>query len=289
VTTSQVGGGADPAGQGLVLDDPGGVPRKVLLLSPSAGSTMTCVMTGRTSAEFTIDGRSAPAASAPDTRAVIAFQVDTRDADGTIHYRATIAEIAAVDSGGADPAIVSRMNATLGQLKGLKGTDTVDAHGGSRKSSFDASGIADPTLKSSLESISSQVGNLGTPFPAQAVGVGARWSATRSATINGLTMNTTTRYTLRSRVGTRYALDLVQDAVATPGPAELPNVPAGASASLVSFAIHATATLSGDLTDVAPRSGSSSASGDGVYTISKGATSSRVQEHLTIASTVSPG
>jgi len=135
--------------------------------------------------------------------------------------------------------------------------------------------------------MSSQVGNLAAPFPTEPVGRGARWTAERSATINGITMNTTSKYTLRSRTGDRYEVDVTQDAVAPKGPAAIPNMPAGASASIVDFSVRSSGKVSGDLTRLLPVSSTLSGAGDGTMAITAGSERQTLVQHLTLGLTLS--
>lgn len=272
----------------VVLDDPGGQPRQPLLLQVPAGTTNRVALVTKLGLKMTLDGESLPIGVVPSTRMVLTQEVDKVDPDGTTHYTVTFTDVAVLDTPGADPSVVSQTGTALNELKGLKGTGTVDVHGALRESSFDTRSTTNPLLKSTLESVSSQISNLSAPFPSEPVGPGARWTATRSATINGITMNMTSRYTLRSRTGTRYEVEVVQDSSAPPGAAAIPNLPGGATASITSFTVHTTGTLSGDLTKPLPTAGTTTGTGDGVMTVSQGAERGEIRQHLDLDFTISP-
>ncbi len=153
---------------------------------------------------------------------------------------------------------------------------------------FDTRGITDENLKSTLESMTSQIGNLAAPFPRPAVGPGARWTAKSSATIGGIPMNTTTRYTLRSRDGDRYELDVAQEADSPRGPVDLPNVPSSASTSIERFNLTSTGTISGTLTRPLPERSSMSGSGGGEFAVTAEGETARLTQEMTIELTMSP-
>ena len=104
--------------------------------------------------------------------------VDKVDPDGTAHYSVTFKEVTVVGGTGTDPEVVSQTQASLDQLEGLTGTGTFRPHGGGQTLSYDTAAITDPAIRSTIDSISSQVGNLSAPFPTEPVGVGARWTTT---------------------------------------------------------------------------------------------------------------
>ncbi len=153
---------------------------------------------------------------------------------------------------------------------------------------FDTSRITDDSLKSIVESMSSQVGNLSAPFPKDPVGVGARWTVRRQANLNGLVMDTTTRYTLRSRTGDRYELDFTQDAVSPPGAAALQGLPAGAQASVTSFSVQSKGQISGDLTKAVPVRSTVTGTGDGTFTVTAGRERTTMRQQMTLEQTTSP-
>jgi hypothetical protein len=274
--------------RGVVLDDAGGQPRQALLLRVRAGTRAQVLFESRLGLEMTIDGDALPTGELPGTSLVLDEVFDKVDPNGTVHYSVTFRDVTVVGSAGTDPELLSQTQASLSDLQGLTGTGTFDAHGGSQTLDYDTSGVTNPTIRSTIDSLSSQVGNLAAPFPTQPVGVGARWTTTSSATINGITMNTTTHYTLSSRTGDSYELDFTQTAEAPPGPADFPGLPAGTRASVTSFTVQSSGRTAGDLTRHLPQTSSTSGSGDGTFTVTVGADRSTLQEHLSIDLTVSP-
>lgn len=236
----------------------------------------------------TVDGQAAPTGVVPATRTVMEQRIDRVDPDGTGHFSVAYLDVSVVPSPGVDPAVVGGTQAGIDSLKALRGSGVIDVHGYVTGVAFDTSAISDPALKGTLDSITSQVGNLSAPFPQEPVGVGARWSVKGVATITGLRMETTTRFTLRSRTGDRYELDQTQDATAVPGPAPFPNLPAGAAASVTSFSLNNTGQISGDLTGNLPTKSSSKGTGDGTFEMSVGVQKRTLVEHLTIEITTAP-
>lgn len=272
----------------VTLDFAGAEPRKPLALRLAAGTTNKVAMVNTLGMTLTIDGQAVPGAVLPGTKTVMEERVERVDADGTAHYSTTFIDVSVVPTRGADPEVVKATQAGINSLKGARGSATVDVQGNVTNVAFDTSTVSDPAVKATLESMSSQLGNLSTPFPVEPVGVGARWSVKGSATVSGIKMTTTTRFTLRSRTGDRYELDVAQDAAGVPGPAPFPNLPAGASASITSFNMRSTGQTSGDLTRHLPLKNSNKGAGDGNIEMTVNGQKIRVVQQLTIDTALSP-
>lgn len=272
----------------VALESAGAQPRQPLVLHLTAGTTTKMAMVSKLGLKMSVDGKALPVGVVPGTRTVMEQRIDRVDADGTARFTMTVVDISVVATAGADPAAVQATEKGIQALRGLKGTGAVDVHGTVSGVAFDTNAVSEPTLKGLLDSLTSQVGNFSAPFPSEAVGVGATWSVASGASIAGLKMTTTTHYTLRSRTGDRYELDTTQEAAATPGPAEFPGLPAGASASVTSFAVRSTGHISGELTRYLPTAISSTGSGDGTFVMTASGQKATLAQQLTIELTAAP-
>jgi len=275
------------AASGVTLEEAGAQPRQPLTLKIATGSVARAAMVNKLGIELTVDGRALPMGVAPATKVVIEQRADRVDADGTTHFSVTFADVSVVATPGADPALARQVEAGMAQLEGLRGTGVVDAHNEVRSFSIDSGRVTDPTVASTLGSVSSQIGNLSAPFPKEPVGVGARWTVRRSATITGFTMEMTTRYTLRSRAGDRYELDITQEAVSRRGPASFPNLPPEIRATVADFTLQSKGRLSGNLTRTIPLTSSMTGTGDGTLTVTVGGEDGTMRQRMTIDTSVS--
>ena len=277
--------GADQATDernGLELLDAGAAPRERLVLQPVVGAEAERVMVAEIGIAVEIDGEELPSPTLPATRLVLRSLVDDVDDEGTITSTFTLVDAAAVDGPGVDPAVLAQTNAALDQMDGLTGTGTTDRHGGSPDVSIDTGPITDPALRSTLDSLTSQLTNLTAPLPAQPVGVGASWRVDRSATLNGVQTDTSTTYTLQARSGNDYVLDVVQEATAPPGPTELPGLPAGVTASIESFLLRSTGEVRGRLDQPLPDSSTIEGGGDIELTVEGDGEAGRLSQHVTV-------
>lgn len=274
---------------GVEVLDAGSDPRQRLLLQPEVGAELQRTMVANVGITLEVDGEELPAPTLPATQLVLRAQVDDVADDGTITTTVTFVDVAALDEPGVDPAVLAQTNAALAQMNGLTGTGTTDRHGGSANVTLDTSTITDPTLASSLESLTSQLTNLTAPLPAQPVGEGASWRVERSATLNGVQTDTATTYTLQSHSGNDYVLAVEQEATAPPGPAEIPGLPAGVSATIESFLVSGTGEVQGRLDQPLPDNSTIEGSGDIELTIGQdGADSGSVSQHLILEVSLAP-
>jgi hypothetical protein len=278
------GSGGSSDGDVEVLDN-GPEPREELRFSLEAGQEFRSRMTMDFGMDLSIDGEALPSTTLPAMEALIVTRIERVD-DGVATFRFTYEEIGTVAAPGVDPEVARQYESGLQQLKGMSGTGSVDERGVAGEGSIDAAGVTDPNLKAQLESFTSQISNLTVPFPAEAVGVGARWKADRRAVLNGVTTDTSTTYTLRSREGSAYTLDIVQEVTAPTGPVNLPGLPQGSTAEIVSYQMDNAGDLAGDLDTLLPRQSSISGAGDiTMQMVSAGQTSELVQR-LTLGITI---
>lgn len=289
-TEAEAPGATEPAGgsAGVTVEDTGRGPRERLQLHLTAGTTTKAAIVSKVDLDMTIEGNRLSAGALPTTRAVMEQRIDRVDPGGTAHYTVTIGEWSIVPTAGVDEAAARRTGQVLEQLEGLRGTGTVDPSGGNQTLKMDTSSVSDPLMRSTLDSFASQVGNLAVPFPTEPVGPGARWKAKSTATINGITMNTTSTYTLRARAGDHYELDVVQDANAPPGPVAIPNVPSGTETSIESFTVHSTGKIAGELTQSLPSTSNVQGGGEGRLTIVAEGERGTLIERLKIDVALSP-
>ncbi len=280
--------GPGAAGGRVTVEDAGREPRQRLQFRLAAGSTTRAAMVSKVHLDMNIEGNRLSAGALPTTRAVIEQRVDRVDPDGIAHYTVTIGDWSVEPTPGVDQDVADQTERALAQLEGLRGTGRIDPSGSNQSITMDTSNVRDPVMKSTLDSFSSQVTNLSAPFPSEPVGPGARWRATSSATINGITMNTTSTYTLRSRTGDHYELDLVQDAEAPSGRVEIPNLPAGTETSIESFTVHSTGRIAGELTKPLPSNSTVQGGGEGRLTVVAQGNRGTLVERITIDVALSP-
>lgn len=245
-------------------------------------------MVNRLTKKVTADGEELPVGALPATRLVMEQRVDRVDPDGTIHYGGTFAEATAMSTPGVSPSVLRAAQENLDDQQGLTFTGEADVRGGVRNVKMDTSQVTNEMMRSMLDSMTSQIDNLAAPFPSAAVGPGARWTAKSSATTIGMEMQTTTHYTLRSRDGDNYELDVTQEGDAPPGPIEIPGMPSSAKASVERSEFTSKGTISGSLTFPLPGRLSMNGSSTAEITVTEEGESGRLRQEMTTDFTVEP-
>ena len=238
---------------GIEVVDGGKEPRRELRLALHEGDTFRSVMVMKLGIAMTLGGEAVPSTTTPPVRILMTGRIE-KVADGEAHYRYTMDELGIVPTERVDPAVADATNKALAAMKGLSGEGVVDELGHAKDASVDTSKVTDPTMKSTLDSFTSQISNLTVPFPADAVGLGATWEARREAVLNGIKTQTTATYHLVARAGDTYELDVTQAVTAPKGPIDFPGLPPGATAEIVSYRQDNKGHVKGDLRRVVPTS-----------------------------------
>lgn len=268
------------------LLDAGSEPRQELRFELREGQEFRARMTTLTKSDMSVDGQALPSTPLPPTEIVIAGKIDDV-ADGVASYSFTYERLGAVAAEGVDPAVVAQYDTALEKVQGLRGTGSIDDRGKAGKSTLDTSAITDPALKSTLDSVTSQVTNLTVPFPVDAVGAGARWRVVRRAVQNGITIDSSSTYTLRSREGDRYVLGVDQTVTAPPGRANLPGLDGG-TADIVDYEVTSSGEVAGDLTNAFPESSAISGGGDIEMKVTKDGETANLVQKIDLQVTLAP-
>lgn len=258
-SSSEDGGRGDAAAT-KPLDEPddlvevtsrGSEPRHELRLRVEKGQKQQFTTTAAISYDLTFDGQPLPSTKVPTTRITADTTVDDVLADGTIRYSFVYTKVEALPDG-ADPEVVAKMQPLLDQMAGVSGTAELTARGEAIKATVDSSKVSDASVKAQLDQFVDQIGNLTVPFPDQAVGKGAEWSATNEVTLNGIATQVRNVYRLSSVAEDRYELTVTQRQTAKQGPVALAGLPEGATADLQSMNIEGKGTTLGFFTKLLP-------------------------------------
>lgn len=277
---------APDAERAVELLDAGSEPRQELRFELQEGQEFRARMTMVTKLDMSVDGQPLPSTPLPPTEIVITGKIDDV-ADGVASYSFAYERIGAVAAEGVDPAVVAQYDTALAKVQGLRGTGSIDDQGNAGKSTLDTSAITDPALKSTLDSVTSQVTNLTVPFPRDAVGAGARWTAVRRSVQNGITTDSTSTYTLRSRDGDRYVLDVDQRVTAPPGRADLPGLN-GSTAEIIDYDVTSSGEVTGDLANVLPESSVVAGGGDIEMKVTNDGETANLVQKLELRVTLAP-
>jgi hypothetical protein len=214
----------------VTLLDAGAAPRRVLRYALTKGSSESVSMRQQMGLAMEMNGMAMPAQSMPAT--LMATKVDVGDvaADGTADVTVTIERVD-LDTVGADPMLVAQMRPAFASFSGVTMRYRMTPSG--QLSNLALSENAPPQLQAAQALGSTE--QLSVALPADAVGVGARWTASRAVEQNGMTIRQDMEYTVRSLAADSAVLELVVVQSAKDQRITLPGMPPNAEATLRSL------------------------------------------------------
>ena len=232
----------------VTLLAPGKAPRSPLLLTMTEGTVVPGSIQFTESIEQSLDGVSLNSVAPPPMRIGLSVTVGpvAPNGDGRISYGYTGATV--VDDGTLSSAQIDQYNTAIAPLTSLRGTGTVTARNEFVDGAISGTEALDPALSQVVSQLSDQVGSFSTPFPRQAIGIGARWRATSSIEASGMSVRQTYDFTLRERDETRVVVDVKFAQTAPRQRAEFPGMPAGAKVVLTKWKVTGTGSSTIDLT-----------------------------------------
>lgn len=259
----------------------GAEPRAPLRFEFAEGTPFRVEMVMKIGIEIEVDGEALPSTPLPATRVVMAGKIDRVEAE-TAEYSFRYEDVTVEPDAGVDPQVARAMEGAFAAVDGVSGTAAVTTRGATTRASVDTSKISDATAKSTLDSLTSQMSSLTVPFPAEAVGIGARWRGIRAATLNGVETRATTTYRLVEREGNRFRVELEQDVTASSGEVNVAEMPAGTSAEIVSYDVANNGVVAGSLDAVMPTSSELRGGGDIQMRIRQGEETGEMKQRLTL-------
>lgn len=266
----------------VVLLGAGTAPRAPLRLDLTSGSASHTEMELPESLRQVVDGQVAGSVSTPPIRLPIDAQVSGVSKDGVARVESSYGEVVVVDDGTVRPDAQAQLKAALAPISDIVTTAEVtprnqwrDAH----VSGTEALGSAAAPL---VEQLTGQLGGLSVPFPARAVGIGARWRTTTSLRAEGIRVKQTYDFTLEAHDGTDVTLDVDFVQTAPSQHANLPGVPKRARVDVTRYRVTGSGTVTLDLSHVLPAGGSTHASGVQVFRVREGGKAQTLTQHVAI-------
>lgn len=172
----------------------------------------------------------------PTMRTMVSVSDPTINDDGNLRLRFAVEDMSIVpDSGAADPMVVAQLEAALAEVGTFSGTLTMDDRGNIVSSDYDLSSVG-PAVRQQMESTMQTVQQSVIPFPTEPVGIGARWSVDMSVEMSGMSLTQSATYEVVEidEESVRITSTIAQSADAQT--LDLPDLPPGATAELLSYA-----------------------------------------------------
>jgi hypothetical protein len=239
-------------GPKVELVEAGTEPRRELRYVYKKGQKERIDLTTKTKLGMTMMGKTVDAPATPPVSMIASLEVVSVDGDGTAKRKLAVEKVkmtAAPDP--ANPG-AKELAEQLGNLEKLRGRDEVDSRGVVRAIRMEFAGSDDPQLKQIASSMEQNFGQLGAPFPEEAVGVGAKWRVKTRLEQMGFRLDQTATYKLVALDGDKGKLEITIQQTAPAGKLALPGVPPGASADLESMKGHGTGDVAFELGRTVP-------------------------------------
>jgi hypothetical protein len=235
---AQAAPAAVPAASEITLLETGAAPRQVLRYTLAAGTREAMKLRQSISMRMEMGGMAQPAQAMPATLMTTEMVVSDVAPDGSAGIATEIVDID-LDTEGADPGVVAAMRPALAAFKGVTMRYRVSQRGEVSQLTF---GEGVPPEMQTMQSLGSTE-QLSVAFPREAVGVGARWKATRPVQQNGLTITQDVEYVVKALAADSVLLELNLVQSAKDQTMQSDALPPGASITLRTLAGTGTSTV----------------------------------------------
>jgi hypothetical protein len=238
-------GGFEPAE--LKLLDAGSAPRKVLRIAPTPGDKQTMDLTLTT--ELDLGG--GQAIKMPPITMAMEVTVKSVSEEGGIAFEAVIGEAGVAEEPGVMPEVAAAMKASLTGIDGLSIAGTLSNRGLTESSQIKMPAGASLQVRQQVEQMQDALANFATPFPEEAIGIGARWEVRQPIQSQGMNINQAVTYELASLEGDLVSLECAIVQQAANQRFENPSLP-GMQVDLTKMTGQGTGELTLDLTKIGP-------------------------------------
>jgi hypothetical protein len=221
---------ASNAAADVTLLDAGAAPRRVLRYTFTKGASESLSMRQQMGMAIEVNGMAMPSQPIPATLMTLKLDVADVTASGAADVRAEIVQVD-VDTVGANPMLLAPLRAALAPMQGVVVSYRVAPNGQVEQVSLSENAPVGTPVAQALGSTE----QLSVAFPAEPVGVGARWKAMRTVQQNGVTIQQTMEYTVASLAADSVVLDLAVVQQAAEQTFAVPGAPPGTEATLRSL------------------------------------------------------
>jgi hypothetical protein len=149
-------------------------------------------------------------------------------------------------------AMRGQLKAELNKVVGAAGTLIMNNRGVTREMNLALPANMDPQMRQTMESSRQAMEQMSSPLPEEPVGIGARWQVDQTIEQNGLVLKQKAVFQLIKLKGKQGALKTTITQSADPQVANLPNLPAGFTAHLLSHSGSGSGKVDLDLTRLVP-------------------------------------
>ena len=269
------------------LLDQGAAPRQTLRMTPKKGLKQTSLMKMKIDQTMVMNGQKLPAVPTPAMQFTVDILVTNVDASGDISFDYTYPKAEVIDESNQPSAAKELMQTMIKSMEGLSGSTILSSRGFTRKSEIVLPPNAAPQIIAMMGSMKESMSRISSPFPEEAIGIGAKWSVSQVIEANGIKMRQNSVHTLKEIKGNTFdiALELTQSADAQE--VKTPGVPPETKMKLLSLESTGHGKMLFDTDALFPVSQIKSDSKMGMEMVAGGQTLP-MQVEMTLEMTVSP-
>lgn len=234
------------------LEATGDEPRRTLRLRPAAGSHETLEVSTGMRIAMRSAGQDLPSVPVPITKTRMRADIEEAGADGSLTVRHTAEAVEVIPLEGTPPAVLEQVRKSVEPLAGYRARMRIDGRGAVLGGEVEVPRDLPPMVRQTVSQLTESLGQLSVPLPDEAVGPGARWSATYELGENGMKLRQSGHYTLVSLEGEHAVIEatitqeLLDPNVSAPGML-------GATARVSEFRSAGQSTIDLDLDHLTPR------------------------------------
>ena len=249
------------------LLNPGSEPRQILRFEPAANAKQTTIMTMSMDMSGTVESESIPTMAIPTmdfptiTMTLEAATKPLNNGDIQIDFAYSNVDVGSDTT--APPDVLEMMRSQLQILTAVKMSYVIDNQGNTKNVNIILPDKLDPNLKQFVDQLLNSLEQFAiSPFPNEAVGVGAKWQIVSSLPLMGLPANEMKMiYEVGNIQDDQVTLNVtmgMQGGSLTSTELPFPGLPPDLDLTIKSMAIQSTGTLILELDQIMPISGRTS-------------------------------
>jgi len=274
-----------PAAPEITLIEPGAEPRQELRITPRIGLVQTLVMRMQLTMSMKMGAQEFPTPAMPAMLVTMEMKVGEVSPEGDISYGLRVTD-ATVDAGPDGEGIQAELAEALEPVKKLTGGGVVSSRGITKSVKLAFPADMPSATAQAMSGLTDQIGQIGSPFPAEAVGIGAKWRVKSKLKSQGMSIDQSSTYTLKDfRDGTAF-MEMTMEQTAAPQPVAAPGLPEGVTLELKSLASTGTGSTEFPLSWIVARKGTSKASTELALKITQGEQASDMTQIVKVEVTI---
>lgn len=230
--------------------EPGAEPRRVLKLHPTVGTDETFEMSVGMRMGIRQGGGQLPSVAIPTT--VTRMRSKVQEVDGSVFSVAqTVESVELIPQPDTPPQVTTQMHAAIDPLVHYRATMRMDERGAVLGGTVVIPGDLPAMVKPQMQQLAQNMGQIAVPLPPDAIGVGARWTATTDLDQSGMKLRQSAEYVLRALEGEHATIDATITQTLLEPEIQVPGM-FGTTAHVGDFRSSGTSKLELDLDHLAP-------------------------------------